>query len=262
MERFDEIYAISKPPLVRVLLLFWLIFTGYDVISGQLELPTVRKLWGMSGSLLPWWGWLLILQAIFVYALFEYVRRNVRVGDVLEGNDDSEIRQKFEDINGQISALHQQLTLEMSGYQNIPENEIDAKITLAIDELYIRLWPHIDKSLSYVKKKIADEKRVEYRKQKDIAIKMLQCRSQQIMKYTGPDPDDDAFTQQITVEHFQRVDGEIYDAIEILRNIAEVRGKWLPDDISGTPTEKASRNLKAAQKAVAEADSAIGRAIS
>ncbi len=29
----------------------------------------------MSGSLLPWWGWLLILQAIFVYGLFEYVRR-------------------------------------------------------------------------------------------------------------------------------------------------------------------------------------------
>lgn len=29
---------------------------------------------GMTGALLPWWGWLLVLQALFTYALFEYVR--------------------------------------------------------------------------------------------------------------------------------------------------------------------------------------------
>jgi len=29
----------------------------------------------MSGALLPWWGWMLVLQAILVAALFEYVRR-------------------------------------------------------------------------------------------------------------------------------------------------------------------------------------------
>lgn len=25
--------------------------------------------------LLPWWGWLLVLQAIFIFSLFEYVHK-------------------------------------------------------------------------------------------------------------------------------------------------------------------------------------------
>lgn len=55
----------------------------YDTVGGQLELPTLRKLFGMSSNLLPWWGWLLILQAFFVVALFEYVRRNIGQGPVV-----------------------------------------------------------------------------------------------------------------------------------------------------------------------------------
>lgn len=60
----------------------------YDTIAGQAELPTLRKLFGMSSNLLPWWGWLLLLQAIFVAALFEYVRRNV--GQSIPSSPDTE----------------------------------------------------------------------------------------------------------------------------------------------------------------------------
>lgn len=74
--RINTFLAIVRPPLVRVVLGLWAGLAGYDVLSSQFELPTIRAVWGMSGNLLPWLGWLLILQAIFVYALFEYVRRS------------------------------------------------------------------------------------------------------------------------------------------------------------------------------------------
>lgn len=54
---------------------------AWDSFSNQFPSWHMRKLgdllpdWlGMTGALLPWWGWLLILQAVFTYALFEYVR--------------------------------------------------------------------------------------------------------------------------------------------------------------------------------------------
>lgn len=97
MERLGTLYAISKPPIVRFLFLFWFLFTGYDTVSGQLEWPIVRKLWGVSGSLLPWWGWLLILQAIFVYALFEYMRKVSNQADLPLIFDDSEVRSELTD---------------------------------------------------------------------------------------------------------------------------------------------------------------------
>ncbi|GGC24404.1 hypothetical protein GCM10011371_10060 [Novosphingobium marinum] len=51
----------------------------YDAASSQFELPKLGGFvpWvsnNMSGMLLPWWGWLLILQGVAYYALFEYVR--------------------------------------------------------------------------------------------------------------------------------------------------------------------------------------------
>ena len=82
--RIKTLHTILKPRLVK-----WgggaiTALAAYDVISNQfpsLKLPRLGDVllrWaGMSGSLLPWWGWLLVLQALFVYALFEYVRRNV-----------------------------------------------------------------------------------------------------------------------------------------------------------------------------------------
>lgn len=68
---------LARPTYIRVAFFAWALVTGYDTLSSQLELPTIRKLFGMSGTLLPWWGWLLVLQAIIVLALFEYVRRNL-----------------------------------------------------------------------------------------------------------------------------------------------------------------------------------------
>lgn len=48
---------------------------AYQFCCDQFDFPTLPKLWGMTTALVPWWGWLLIAQAGFVYALFEYVRR-------------------------------------------------------------------------------------------------------------------------------------------------------------------------------------------
>lgn len=99
--------ALLKPKLVRVGLAIFAALAAYDTLSSQLELPTVRRWWGMSGSLLPWWGWLLILQAIFVYALFEYVRRlspaasQTTQGDELPVLDYTEMDQ----VRGQVTAL-------------------------------------------------------------------------------------------------------------------------------------------------------------
>jgi len=75
--RSGFLQSLLAPKIVRAGLILWILFSGYDTVSSQLELPTVRALLGMSGSLLPWWGWLLVLQAILGYALFEYVRRNI-----------------------------------------------------------------------------------------------------------------------------------------------------------------------------------------
>ncbi|XAP77552.1 hypothetical protein ABC955_13340 [Citromicrobium bathyomarinum] len=49
---------------------------AYDVCSNQFGFPKLPKVLGMTGALMPWWGWLLLLQALFVYGLFEFVRRS------------------------------------------------------------------------------------------------------------------------------------------------------------------------------------------
>jgi hypothetical protein len=64
-----------RPKLVKISALFVAGVAAYDSFSSQFALPKLGRIVGMSGQLLPWWGWLLTLQAIFVYALFEYVRR-------------------------------------------------------------------------------------------------------------------------------------------------------------------------------------------
>jgi hypothetical protein len=73
--RVSTLRAILQPKLVRILGGGALCLGAYDAASSQFDLPKLSSVWGMSGSLLPWWGWFLILQSVFVYALFEYVRR-------------------------------------------------------------------------------------------------------------------------------------------------------------------------------------------
>ncbi len=58
------------------------LFVGVPICAGiyqfgcdQLDWPKLPVLWGMTGAHLPWWGWLLIAQTGFVFALFEYIRR-------------------------------------------------------------------------------------------------------------------------------------------------------------------------------------------
>ena len=77
--RLSTIRELLRPPLVKIIGLLWIGLTTWDVLSSQFDWPNLRSVWGMTGSLLPWWGWLLVLQAIFVYALFEYVRTSLVV---------------------------------------------------------------------------------------------------------------------------------------------------------------------------------------
>lgn len=44
----------------------------YDIACNQFGTPKIPELWGMTGSLLPWWAWLLILETVSLVALFEY----------------------------------------------------------------------------------------------------------------------------------------------------------------------------------------------
>lgn len=78
---------------------------AYDSFSSQFSFPKLGTVAGVSGSLLPWWGWVLILQAIFVYALFEYVRRI----QLPQSYDDTSLRDKIEsemgDVGRQLKAL-------------------------------------------------------------------------------------------------------------------------------------------------------------
>ncbi|MEA3064300.1 MAG: hypothetical protein QOJ27_739 [Sphingomonadales bacterium] len=75
--RLSTLRALWAPKLVRIALLLVATVAGYDSFSSQFGFPTLGRLLGVSGSLLPWWGWLLVVQGVFVYALFEYVRRAV-----------------------------------------------------------------------------------------------------------------------------------------------------------------------------------------
>lgn len=68
--------SIFGPLWVRVALPLWVLFSGYDTVSNQFDLPKIPRVVGTTGALFPWWGWLLILQAILIVALFDYVRRN------------------------------------------------------------------------------------------------------------------------------------------------------------------------------------------
>ena len=56
---------------------FWgAIFASvYQFGCDQFDWPKLPVLWGMTGVLVPWWGWLLIAQIGFTYGVFEYVRR-------------------------------------------------------------------------------------------------------------------------------------------------------------------------------------------
>lgn|GEM_PF-5181626 len=96
--RLSTLGALLKPTLVRVWLVLFGSLATYDTLASQLELRTIRAWWGMSGSLMPWWGWLLVLQAILFYALFEYVRRQLGARGDASIYDDSAMGRKIENL--------------------------------------------------------------------------------------------------------------------------------------------------------------------
>lgn len=69
--------GVFHPTALKIVFAVVSVVGAYDSFSNQFSLPRLGKLAGMSGSLLPWWGWLLALQFVFVAGLFEYIRRNV-----------------------------------------------------------------------------------------------------------------------------------------------------------------------------------------
>ena len=71
--------------LVRIFFFAWALIAGYDTFSGVLGQITpwspwpIRQLFGLAmttGShLLPWWGWLLVLQGLVLFAIIDYLSR-------------------------------------------------------------------------------------------------------------------------------------------------------------------------------------------
>lgn len=74
-KRSSALREILRPWLARLLVGIPVLAGLYQFGCDQFDWPKLPVLWGMTGGGLPWWGWLLIAQAGFVYALFEYVRR-------------------------------------------------------------------------------------------------------------------------------------------------------------------------------------------
>jgi hypothetical protein len=83
-ENISYLRQLLSQPVVRygggAVSLVGLYDTFREVVSSEfgITLPTIRAAVGMTGAdLLPWWGWLLILQAVLNYALFTYVRQKL-----------------------------------------------------------------------------------------------------------------------------------------------------------------------------------------
>lgn len=74
---------------VRVLLAAWTVAASYDALNGVVsqilpgtwELPELGQLFMTGSALLPWWGWLLILQAILTASVIEFVVRHIAALD-------------------------------------------------------------------------------------------------------------------------------------------------------------------------------------
>ena len=71
----------------RAALAVWFFVSGYDTFSGAISqlLPTYEliplgSLLVGGAHLLPWWGWMLVLQGLLFASLVEYVIRNIRPG--------------------------------------------------------------------------------------------------------------------------------------------------------------------------------------
>lgn len=127
--RFSTLRALWAPTIVKWAVSFVAVVAAYDAFSNQLSLPKLGRLLGMSGTLLPWWGWLLILQAIFVYALFEYVRRIQIPAEPVMAVDPSILRK----IEERLTPLETNYAAILRDYQNM--RGLEARFTDMLDGL-------------------------------------------------------------------------------------------------------------------------------
>ncbi|WP_339690717.1 hypothetical protein [uncultured Parasphingorhabdus sp.] len=120
---------LVRPWTVRIFIILIATFELYDAASNQFDWPKIPVLWGMTGSPDPLWAWLL---AAIVFALFEYVRRNVATaGDTLATP---------EHLNGQsiessiaasvVAHMEQNLWLKQFRAEKIKEIKDHAKLRL------------------------------------------------------------------------------------------------------------------------------------
>lgn len=83
LARYREVLReIQKRLWVRVVFWIWAAIATYDTVLSQFvpekystHLPKAWQVTVMTGDLLPWWGWLLILASILVVASLEYAAR-------------------------------------------------------------------------------------------------------------------------------------------------------------------------------------------
>lgn len=81
----------------------------YQFGCDQFDWPKLPALWGMTGQLIPWWGWLIVALAGSVFALFEYVRRNVGSNPTDDGTatpahyDDANLRGEVEALQAKLA---------------------------------------------------------------------------------------------------------------------------------------------------------------
>jgi len=149
-KRFQTLRAVLAPRAVKTGVISFALLGAYDVLSSQFELPTLGALvgWGapalqerfaMTGALLPWWGWLLIIQAIFVYGLFEYVRRNIPARDSGGATDGAirETRQSIQALERDVSRIAYsgiiQTTLELLDELIVTAPSIEIPIEANLD---------------------------------------------------------------------------------------------------------------------------------
>lgn len=130
-QAFREIFSTWK---AKLFVIVPTVAGGYQFGCDQLDWPKLPALWGMTNALIPWWAWLLLAQAGFIYALFEYVRRNVALpngsaNDAPRIYDDSSLDVRINAITENLQKINNDLE---SSNRKIDDN------TKASDQLIYR----------------------------------------------------------------------------------------------------------------------------
>jgi hypothetical protein len=73
--RLQTLQEVFRPRVAQIWTFVVSALFLYDVLCNQFGLPNIPKLWGVTGTLMPWWAWVVLLQLGFTYGLFEVMRR-------------------------------------------------------------------------------------------------------------------------------------------------------------------------------------------